>query len=262
MGLGKFILIVIVIIIAVYLISPTIFQSGYSQVQNIFKQWNITLPMIPSYNGTILNNQTNIDINITSNLSEASSVGQVYIYLATTPDSGMTQVELDRFIISFKNYLYQASYGYLNNINFITELNANSTNPNINKSLIGTKIKGTHYLTANFDSTSMVYWRDNYNANIKWTFSAAIWHSRFPWSFTTYNGRLTPDGCAQLFLGGSSGDVCRETAHELAHAIFACDDDTGDIMRCTNEYPCTYPGHFPPVCLNLMKDYMPQLVAK
>ncbi len=250
MGLGKFFLVVVVILIAIYLISPTVFQSGYSQVQNLFKNWNITLPIIP-YQSNITN----------TSLGKASSTGQVYVYLGATSDSNFTQEELDRFVVSFKKYINQASYGYLDNINFITEANANQNNPRVNVFEIGSKIKGAYYFSKEYPIDAQNFWLSK-NSNISWIFSSALMKSNFPFAWTTIiSGDLDKGGCSETF-NFSTHDLCRETAHELAHAIFACDDNTGDIMRCTTEYPCTYPGHFPPACLNLIKSYMPQLVSK
>jgi len=320
MGLGKFILVITVILIAIYFLSPAIFQSGYSQVQKIFQNWNMTLPNIPIYhpslNETFIN-KTNQNMTNSTNLTctesdttykcgelseckgifkekpcciytpgagmftssihtdieyfycdesnqkwnnpeKASKYGQIYIYLASTTSSGIDSAELTKFASSFKNYLYEASFGYLDNINFVLEPYANEVNPNIDHSQIGNKIKVAYYLIQGSPSIQTSNFWESYNSNINWIFSAAYMKAQFPLAWTTIvQGDLSSDGCWEL---GGSHDICKESAHELAHAFFACDDYSGDIMRPLPDLPMT--NHYPPKCLELIKSYMPQLVAK
>ena len=191
---------------------------------------------------------------------KASGYGQMYIYLASTKDSGISSAELTKFASSLKKYMNEASYGYLDNINFILESNANENNPKVTKSQIGTKIKGAYYLAKSYPTNAENFW-ENYDAKIPWFLSSALYKAPFPFAWTTIvSGNLDSTGCIEILSPGSTHNLCRETAHELAHSMFACDDNTGDIMRPTPEFP--YTGHFPPVCITKIKKYIPNLVSK
>lgn len=183
---------------------------------------------------------------------------KIYVYLATTEGAGWTQAQLDGFANNLKDYMYTASYGALD-MEFITEINADQSNPNIDHSLIGNQIKGIYYLSKTYPTES-INWinSQNFNANINWLFSSAAYHAPMPNGWTTLVGTYT-SGCNEIIDANTIHDLCKESAHELGHTLFACLDNSGDIMRPTTQYP--YTGHYPPDCIDKINYYIPQLTT-
>jgi hypothetical protein len=191
---------------------------------------------------------------------KGSSTGQIYVYLASV--NSLDSSQLNRFSQAFRQYLYTASSGILDNVNFALDANADYNNPRIAQSSLGTQVKATLYLSDDCNVAINTNLNHQFNSNINWLFSifnlfsVANFHASYPVACSNAGRDLSSDGC---WDNSGTHNICFEAAHELAHTLFGCEDYDGDIMRSTPDM--TDNTHYPPICLERIKSYMPQIVA-
>lgn len=196
--------------------------------------------------------------NTINNNFKGSDYGQIYIYVISTPDTGLNEQKLTIFTDNWKEYLKQASYGVLDNVNFIIEIrNSNISNLKVPESEIGTKVKGLYVFSKSYPQEIFASFYENYNSNINWSFplfSSAAIKSNFPVAWTTWDidGNYYAGGCYE-----QNKHLCTESSHELFHALFDCNEGEGNIMGFKDNLK-DY-NHAPPICLEKIKYYIPQL---
>lgn len=190
-----------------------------------------------------------------------SSYGTVRIYLATPQSIGWSQQDLNNFASAMDSWFSEATYGMFNNVEFVTEANADFSNPGVSHSRFGTDIKVAFHISDVYPTSGRTFFRQ-FSSGINWLMSSASFHSIYvPWGWTTIPSTHIYDGTGCFARSNSGGyiDLCKTTAHELGHAMFGCRDYDGDIMRPL--LGLNDNNHYSPICLERVKYYIPQLVS-